>query len=139
MACLALGLIEDDDEWKRAMNEAIGWMMPQQLRRLFVRILIHCQPLYPEELWETFKIAMSEDYIRHFGLLEGQRKTYTQINTLLLAEGKSFADFPQMEQLIENDKEDDYLTLEEAMEVGTRQYEQLNDKQKEIVDVVLNR
>jgi len=58
---------------------------------------------------------------------------------MLLVEGKSFADFPQLEQLIENDKEDDYMTLEEAMEVGTRQYEQLNDKQKEIVDVILNR
>jgi len=30
-------------------------------------------------------------------------------------------------------------TLEEAMEIGTRQYEQLYDKQKEIVDLVLNR
>lgn len=48
--CLALGLIEDDDEWKRAVNEAVGWMMPRQLRRLFVRILLHYQPLYPEEL-----------------------------------------------------------------------------------------
>jgi len=31
------------------------------------------------------------------------------------------------------------MTLEKAMEIGTRQYEQLNDKQKEIVDLVLNR
>jgi len=31
------------------------------------------------------------------------------------------------------------MTLEEAMEIGTRQYKQLNDKQKEIVDLVLNR
>ncbi|XP_029174062.1 uncharacterized protein LOC114942791 [Nylanderia fulva] len=54
-ACLALGLIEDDDEWIRAMNEAVEWMMPRQLRRLFVRILLHCQPLHPEELWENFK------------------------------------------------------------------------------------
>lgn len=42
--CLALGLIEDDEEWKRSMDEAVKWMMPQQLRRLFSRILIHCQP-----------------------------------------------------------------------------------------------
>ncbi|XP_018404137.1 PREDICTED: uncharacterized protein LOC108780818 [Cyphomyrmex costatus] len=138
-ACLALGLIEDDDEWKRAMNEAVGWMMPRQLRRLFVRILLHCQPLHPEELWENFKVTMSEDYVRHFGLLQGQRKAYTQINIMLSAEGKSFADFPQMEQLIENEEEDDYRTLEETIEIGTRQYEQLNDKQKEIVDLVLNR
>jgi len=25
-ACLALGLIEDDDECKRAMNEVVEWM-----------------------------------------------------------------------------------------------------------------
>ncbi|XP_039311973.1 uncharacterized protein LOC105206659 [Solenopsis invicta] len=137
-ACLALGLIEDDDERKRAMKEAVGWMMPRQLRRLFVRILLHCQPLYPEELWENFKVAMSEDYIRHFGLIQGQKKAYTQINTMLCVEGKNLADFPQMEQCINNDTENDYIILEEAMEVGTKQYNQLNNKQKEIVDLVLN-
>jgi len=44
-----------------------------------------------------------------------------------------------MEQLIENVEEDDYMTLEETMEIDTRQYEQLNDKQKEIADLVVNR
>ncbi|KYM93650.1 ATP-dependent DNA helicase PIF1, partial [Cyphomyrmex costatus] len=137
--CLALGLIEDDDEWIRAMNEAVGWMMPRQLRRLFVRILLHCQPLHPEQLWENFKVAMSEDYIRYLGLLEGQRKAYIQINIMLYAEGKSLADFPQMKQLIENNEENNYIILEEDMEVGNRQYEQLNNKQKEIVNFILNK
>jgi len=41
VACLALGLIEDDDEWKRTLNEAVGWMMLRQLRTLFVRILLY--------------------------------------------------------------------------------------------------
>lgn len=137
--CLALGLIEDDDEWIKAMNEAAGWMMPRQLRKLFVRILLHCQPLHPEELWESFKVAMSEDYVRHFGILQGQKKAYEQIGAILFTEGKSFTDFPQMEQLIENNEiEEDYVTLEQAMEIGTRQYDQLNEKQKEIVDLILN-
>jgi len=138
-ACLALGLIEDDDEWKRAMNEAVGWMMPKQLRKLFVRILLHCQPQHPEELWENFKVAMSEDYVRHFGILQGQNKAYAQINSMLRAENKSLADFPQMEQLIENNEEENYITLEEAMEIGTKQYKQLNEKQKEIVDTLLDK
>lgn len=137
-ACLALGLIEDDDEWKKAMNEVVGWMMPRQLRRLFVRILLHCQPLHPEELWENFKVAMSEDYIRYFGMLQGQNKAYVQINSMLRAEGKSFVDFPQMEQLTENDEEENCMIFEEAMEIGTKQYKQLNNKQKEIVDLILN-
>jgi len=63
--------------------------MPRQLRRLFIRILLHCQLLHPEELWENFKVAMSEDYVRHFGLLQGQRKAYMQIKIMLCDEGKS--------------------------------------------------
>ena len=47
-ACLALGLI--DQEWSRAMQEAVSWMMPGSIRLLFVRILIHCQPLHPDKL-----------------------------------------------------------------------------------------
>ena len=53
-ACLALGLIENDEEWANAMNEAVILMMPRQLRSLFVRILIYCNPLNPEQLWENF-------------------------------------------------------------------------------------
>jgi len=109
--------------------------MPRQLCKLFVYILLHCQLLHSEELWENFKVAMSEDYVQHFGLLQGQRKAYMQINIMLYAEGKNLADFPQMEQMIEKVEEDDYMTFEEAMKIGTRQYEQLNDKQKEIVDL----
>ncbi|KAL6419641.1 hypothetical protein ACFW04_013647 [Cataglyphis niger] len=57
---------------------------------------------------------MSEDYVRRFGMIQGQKKAYAQINTMLCAEGKT-------------------------MEVSVKQYEQLNDKQKEIIDLILNR
>ncbi|KAL6421466.1 hypothetical protein ACFW04_012937 [Cataglyphis niger] len=50
-------------------------------------------------------------------MLQGQKKVYAQINTILCAKGKSF-DFPQIEQLQENDKED-YVIIEEAMKVAT--------------------
>jgi len=53
---------------------------------------------------------MSENCVRHFGLFgQGQRKVYMQINTMLCAEGKSLVDFPQMEKLIENVEEDNYM------------------------------
>ena len=65
-ACLALGLIDDDEEWSRAMQEAVSWMMPGT-RLLFVCILIHCQPVHPDELWENFKDALSEDFLRLYG------------------------------------------------------------------------
>lgn len=96
-ACLALGLIEDNTEWIRAMNKAVKWMMPQQLRKLFVRILLHCNPLYPEILWEKFKDGLSEDYIRQIGILNGLRTSYIHINKMLLKEDKSFSDFKNTE------------------------------------------
>ena len=72
--CLALDLIEDDEEWRRAIQEACLWMMPSKLRDLFIRILIHCQPLYPEKLWDEFKEAMSEDYIEKYTLLIAEKR-----------------------------------------------------------------
>ncbi|XP_029668856.1 uncharacterized protein LOC115238862, partial [Formica exsecta] len=82
-ACLALGLIEDDEEWYRAMNEAKVWMMPKRFRNLFVRILIHCQPVHPKKLWDEFKRDMSEDYIRRYGSTMGIKKVYNYIVNLL--------------------------------------------------------
>ncbi|XP_057339425.1 uncharacterized protein LOC130676935 [Microplitis mediator] len=102
-ACLALGLIEDDQEWKRTMSEAVVWMMPRQLRCLFVRILIHCQPLYPEELWEQFKEQMSEDFYSRFRVDGGNRKAYRFINFMLNKEGVSLSNFPKMPQIDETD------------------------------------
>ena len=62
--CLTLGLIEDDEEWCRAIQEAVSWMMPRSLRQLFVRILIHCQPIHPDQLWKQFKDTLSEDFLQ---------------------------------------------------------------------------
>ncbi|XP_044596977.1 uncharacterized protein LOC123273602 [Cotesia glomerata] len=86
-ACLAAGLIEDDQEWRKTLIEAVVWMMPRQLRYLFVRILMHCQPLKPEELWNEFKGPLSEDFNRNFEPEEAQRRAYIHINFILNREG----------------------------------------------------
>lgn len=44
-----------------------------------------------------------------------------------------------MEQIRENNEEEDYITNEQAVEIGIKQYDQLNEKQKEIVDLVLHK
>ncbi|XP_018359962.1 PREDICTED: uncharacterized protein LOC108759143 [Trachymyrmex cornetzi] len=100
-ACLALGLIEDYNEWYRAMNEAKVWMMPRRLRNLFVRILIHCQPVYLKKLWDEFKRDMSEDYIRQYGLTIGIKKAYRYIINLLEKEGSNITNFFEIEQVTE--------------------------------------
>ena len=138
-ACLELGLIHDDEGWKRARHEAEIWMMPRQLRTLFVRILIHCQPIHPQALWEEFKDAMAEDYARHTGPLEGRQKAYKHIKNMLSADGKNLDKFSTMPQLQTiTDIDEDTLPSEEATEKGNLQYLKLNNEQKEIVDSILS-
>ncbi|XP_044585994.1 uncharacterized protein LOC123266031 [Cotesia glomerata] len=138
-ACLAAGLIEDDQEWRRTLLEAVIWMMPRQLRCLFVRILIHCQPLQPNELWNEFKEAMSEDYSRNLGIEKGEKKAYIYINSMLNREGYSLSAFPDMPQINEIDIEIINQELLQNHSQGSSQsyYNQLNIQQKEVVDHVM--
>ncbi|KAL7296821.1 hypothetical protein TKK_0010218 [Trichogramma kaykai] len=93
-ACLAHGFIEDDEEWTRAMTEASTFMMPKQLRRLYVRILIHCNPIHPDKLWNDFKNAMSEDFLKHY---DNNWRYFTQYslihNMRALPEEREFSAF----------------------------------------------
>ena len=132
-ACLALGLISDDQEWSRAMQEATVWMMPRRLRQLFVRILIHCQPIHPEELWDKFRDSMSEDFSRTHDTNISYQMAYSRISTLLNNEGRSLADFPNMEQHVEDyaSFETESVPVEQMVELGKQQYNQLNEQQKE--------
>lgn len=61
-ACLARGLIKDDDEWDKCLAEAVEYKMPSVLRNLFVTILIHCAPSHPDHLWLKYKKELSEDF-----------------------------------------------------------------------------
>jgi hypothetical protein len=36
VACQALGLLGDDQEWSNAINDASEWALPYQLRRLLL-------------------------------------------------------------------------------------------------------
>ena len=42
------------------MQKAVNWMMRGSIHLLFVRLLIHCQPVHPEELWTNFEDVLSE-------------------------------------------------------------------------------
>ncbi|XP_063990617.1 uncharacterized protein LOC135169496 [Diachasmimorpha longicaudata] len=141
--CLALGLIEDDREWERALTEGEIWMMPRQLRHLFVRILIYGHPNHPEVLWEQFKDAFSQDFQRNYNESEAQKRAYAHINTILMNERSSLSAFATMPPLDEyevdvNDGSDDQMSIEIHETIGHNQYAQLNTKQKEIVDKILN-
>jgi hypothetical protein len=63
-ACLARGLLEDDQEWRLCLHEASAMKSGAQLRHLFATILAFCFPSEPIRLWDAFKQHICND-IRH--------------------------------------------------------------------------
>jgi len=60
-ACLAHGLLEDDGEWDKCLQEAGDMQTGSQLHSLFARILLHCQPAMPAILWQHHREKMCDD------------------------------------------------------------------------------
>lgn len=60
-ACIALGLLQDDDEWVVCLHEAEQYQSAHQLRSLFAKILAFCQPTNPSDLWLQFRHSLSDD------------------------------------------------------------------------------
>ncbi|KAL7294873.1 hypothetical protein TKK_0011797 [Trichogramma kaykai] len=143
-ACLALGLIENDEEWSNSMREAAVFMMPKQLRNLYVRILIHCNPLDPLKLWNDYKNMMSEDFARNYNQNYSYVKAIHDIQSILQREGKSLNDYPQLKNLyqlltsttIPNDDHND-ISNDELLNIGLHRMNNMNVKQKEITERIL--
>lgn len=138
-ACIALGLVANDDEWNRALQEAELWMMPSYLRRLFTRILIHCNPLNPGELWSAFKESMSEDFCRSMDSTSAQICALKHIENHLNQEGMSLKRFPTMPIVeVDGQEQSNEIDRDKMTEKGTAHYITLNDDQKAIIDTIVN-
>ncbi|CAI2189648.1 18912_t:CDS:2, partial [Funneliformis geosporum] len=62
-AYTCLGLLQNDNEWNICLYKASNMQTEKQLRHLFVMILLMYQPLTPENLWNTHKLALCEDIL----------------------------------------------------------------------------
>jgi hypothetical protein len=148
-ACLAMGLITDDEEYINAMKEAAVFKMPAQLRFMYAMLLIHCKPTGPQRIYDEFIDDISADFIRRFGRDKGIKLAYNKIEQILIRNGTNFRDF-EMEPSFEINEEDlidvtltqpdtspNELTIEQYQELGQEMYETLNEDQKKIVDELL--
>lgn len=63
-ACLAMGLLENDNQWDETLKEAKDSDSPSKLRNLFAVILSFCEPANSKLLWESHKDSMSEDILK---------------------------------------------------------------------------
>ena len=62
--CLELGLLSDNSEWRRALEESAITATSPQLRELYIIILMFCMPSNPRELFDEFFLSWADDFER---------------------------------------------------------------------------
>ena len=131
-ACIAKGLLDDDQEWDRAIEEAISLLMPRQCRQLFVTILTHCQPADPKALWDSHKEGLAEDFARTVPLDQAIETALADINARLIESGMSCESvglpLPNLE--LDIDQGESY----DDASIAAHNISILNAKQRQIVD-----
>ena len=154
-ACIALGLLEDDNEWTQCLQEASVMQTGSQLRFLFVTILRDCFPAQPEILWNEFKEYICDDLkhaLRHRGIPEPtEEQAYDYglylIERILKLSGKSLADYEPMPVSQENwdHQFGNHLILEqrsydhlEQAQLAEERIPNLNIDQRYAYDQILN-
>jgi hypothetical protein len=74
-ACTALGLLASDEEYDFCLTEASAMQTGRQLRRLFCTILLECTPRNPQNLWDKYSAAITDDckyLLRQRGFLDAE-------------------------------------------------------------------
>ena len=151
-AARAMGLLEDDTEHRRYLQEAAVMNMPSQMRQLFATLMVFQTPVDIRTLFEEFTEAMCEDYIRH-DQLNNQDITLQErhihlclwdINTCLRVHGKSvsdieFSDLPQLpDNFIHPQNQIEEINIVHEREQGEKMLQQLNNDQRQIHDIIVN-
>jgi hypothetical protein len=106
-AAQKLGLLDDDQEWSKCLDEAASWETnAERLRELFSIILTQCQPSNPHQLWDHFKDQLSCDILykqkqrRNDENFQPDEQTYHTalylLNRILNKLGKSLKDYQHM-------------------------------------------
>ena len=103
-ACLARGLLQNDDEWRQCLTEGAGMCTGDSLRRLFALIMRHCEPSCPQDLWDEFKHNLCDDLRRslhRLGILTPSDADVYDYGLFLLNQklndvGTSLSAFPNM-------------------------------------------
>ena len=96
---LALGLIEDGNEWDLCFQEAIGQDTPAQLRRLFITMMKFSAVSDPRGLWEKFQRELSEDFSYNRGAAnrvdsQDLRMARFELQRLWVQSGRDLERFP---------------------------------------------
>ena len=81
--CSMLGMLADDKEWEKALEEAGVTKFCPQIRQMFIMILMFCFPANPRALFDLFWIDWCEDF-KYKAQRKGHALSDIQLRTLLL-------------------------------------------------------
>ena len=81
--CCELGLLNDDREWHKVLDEAAATTMCAQIREMYVIILIFCNPSYPCSLFDEFWMTWVDDF-KNKGLQRNIELSDAQLKTMVL-------------------------------------------------------
>uniref|UniRef100_A0A0D3D610 ATP-dependent DNA helicase n=1 Tax=Brassica oleracea var. oleracea TaxID=109376 RepID=A0A0D3D610_BRAOL len=157
-SCVARGLLDGDEEWHEAMTEAATWATPQQLRELFVMLLVHCEVLSPLKLWNAFWKYMSEDIVYQqrrllnftdYDLSDVELQTYTliEVELLLFQYDQSLSNYTDLPKLDKSSigrlsntvlADEQYLHVQCLKDSSKEQISLLNEEQKKVYEAVLD-
>ena len=84
-ACRRRGLIDGDDHFNMALQEASVHASPTRLRRLFATMMINCNLSDPMALWNQHKESMSEDILHRSRQASGDNQMPFNENIFNLA------------------------------------------------------
>jgi len=59
-ACIAMGLLANDNEWHQALEEADLWVSRRQLGDMFASMLMFCEVTNPRQLWDAHWKSLRE-------------------------------------------------------------------------------
>ena len=159
-ACILLRLFEDDSQIEATFQEAADITTNgDQLRQIFVTLLVHSMPADPLALWEKFKDQLAEDLMRKF--VKDNDKEISEVDAIpdslynqvllklraiLEEHQKELKDFnlPEAEGVLEHEleplairEETDYSHEDLAIEASEEE-DRLNDGQRKFFNEIMS-
>lgn len=137
-AAIARGLLHDDGEWQRCLEEQQNTNMPKQLRELFAYICCFCEPISPMTLWMNFKDKMIED-MYEIEVNAAENTALQHIDKILRENGLNCRNIGLPIPTDENvEINNPVYDINEQATIGEEMYNILNDEQKFVVDKILS-
>jgi hypothetical protein len=106
-ACIAMGLLANNNEWDQALEEVSVWASGRQLHDMFASMLMFCEVTNPRQLWDAHWDSLSDD-IEAMTRCERANPTVTlfedvlkdhalyEIDQVLMRNGHCLEDFPTL-------------------------------------------